>query len=92
MPKMAEQPEPGYVNWILHQSSRVGEVGVEPPPEPPVKVLRAVEIRDRDDHYLELHVDSRDREHDRDLSVGVHRSSGVSSHFSNQVFVHSTEP
>ena len=38
----------------------VGEVGVEPPPEPPVELLRAVDIRDRDDDYLELHVDSRD--------------------------------
>src|SRR5712692_7761245 len=38
----------------------VGEVGVEPPPEPPIELLRAVDIRDRDDDDLELHVDSRD--------------------------------
>jgi len=35
-------------------------VGVEPPPEPPVELLRAVDIRDRDDDYFELHVNSRD--------------------------------
>ena len=31
------------------------EIGVESPPEPPVELLRAVDIRDRDDHDLELH-------------------------------------
>ena len=36
------------------------EVGVEPPPEPPVELLRAVDIRDGDDDDLELHVDFRD--------------------------------
>src|SRR6266478_2742370 len=35
-------------------------VGVEPPPEPPVELLRAVYIRDGDDDYLELHGDPRD--------------------------------
>src|SRR5258705_5716547 len=35
-------------------------VGVESPPEPPVELLRAVDIRDGDDDYLELRVDSRD--------------------------------
>src|SRR5271155_3922190 len=34
-------------------------VGVEPPPEPRVKLLRAVDIRDGDDDDLELGVDSR---------------------------------
>src|SRR5882672_1231647 len=34
-------------------------VGVESPPEPPVELLRAVDIRDWDDDYLELHVHSR---------------------------------
>ena len=33
-----------------------GEVGVEPPSEPPVELLRAVDIRDGDDDHLELHV------------------------------------
>ena len=37
-----------------------GEVGVEPPPEPPVELLRAVDIRDGDDDHLELHVDVLD--------------------------------
>src|SRR6202011_1881455 len=33
-------------------------VGVEPPPEPPVELLGAVDIRYRDDDYLELHGNS----------------------------------
>ena len=36
-----------------------GEIGVEPPPEPSVELLRAVDIRDGDDDQLELHVDFR---------------------------------
>src|SRR5580704_18602878 len=35
-------------------------VGVEPPPEPPVELLRAVDIRDGDDDHLELCFDSCD--------------------------------
>src|SRR4029077_9506923 len=37
-----------------------GEVGVEPPPEARVELLRAVDIRDGDDDHLELHVASPD--------------------------------
>ena len=37
-----------------------GEVGVEPPPETPVELLGALDIRDRDDDDLELHVDLPD--------------------------------
>ena len=33
------------------------EVGVEPPPELPVELLRAVDVRDRDDDHLQLHID-----------------------------------
>ena len=33
-------------------------VGVEPPPEPPVELLRAVDIRDGKDDHLELRLDS----------------------------------
>jgi hypothetical protein len=33
-------------------------VGVEPPPEAPVELLRAVDIRDGDDDHLELRLDS----------------------------------
>jgi hypothetical protein len=33
-------------------------VGIEPPPEPPIELLRTVDIRDRDDDDFELHVDS----------------------------------
>src|SRR5207253_7537996 len=35
-----------------------GEIGVEPPPEPGVELFRAVDIRNRDDDHLKLHVDS----------------------------------
>src|SRR6266436_4045544 len=35
-------------------------VGVEPPPEPPVELLRAVDIRDGDDDHLEFRLDSCD--------------------------------
>ena len=37
-----------------------GEVGVEPPSETTVKFLRAVDIRDRNDDHLQLHVDAGD--------------------------------
>jgi hypothetical protein len=33
------------------------EVRVEPPPEAPVELLRAIDIRDGDDDHLELQVD-----------------------------------
>ena len=36
-----------------------GEVGVEPPPEARIELLRAVEVRDRNDDRLELQVDLR---------------------------------
>src|SRR3954462_14712968 len=35
----------------------VAEVGVEPPAETPIELLRAVDIRDRDGDHLELQVD-----------------------------------
>src|SRR5580693_2917968 len=34
-------------------------VGIEPPPEPPVELLRTVDIRNRDDDDFELHVEWR---------------------------------
>src|SRR5579871_2261456 len=37
-----------------------GAVNVEPPSDPTVKLLRALDIRNGDDHYFELHVYSRD--------------------------------
>ena len=45
----------------LHDSEAVieTEVGVEPPPEVPVELLRAVDIRNGDDEHLEFHVNSR---------------------------------
>src|SRR5438034_9094609 len=36
-----------------------GEIGVESPPESCVELFRAIDIRDRDDDHLKLHVDSR---------------------------------
>src|SRR3954452_18985044 len=37
----------------------VVEIGVKPPPDLPVELLRAVYIRDGDDDHFELHVNSR---------------------------------
>ena len=53
---------PGAARCELDDPEAVveAEVGVEPPPEPPVELLRAVDIRDGDDDRLELHIDSRD--------------------------------
>ena len=50
-------PEPGGVNWMYAEVVAVGEVGVEPPTEAAVESLGAVDIRNRDDDDLELHVD-----------------------------------
>jgi hypothetical protein len=36
------------------------EVGVQPPPEPPIEFLHAVDIRNGDDDHFELHIDFRD--------------------------------
>ena len=47
-------------------------VGVEPPPELRVELLRAVDIRDGDDDDLELHVDWRDAGVDTADCVGAH--------------------
>jgi hypothetical protein len=37
-----------------------GEIGVEPPPELPEELLRAIDIRDGDDDRLKLQVESRE--------------------------------
>jgi hypothetical protein len=60
LPKWTEQQEPGGVK--LDQAEIVaGEaVEVEPPSDPLVELLRAVDIRNGDDDDLELHVNSRD--------------------------------
>ena len=55
-------------NWIEHAGARRrelddpeavvdGDVGVEPPAEARVELLRAIDVGDRDDDDLELHVD-----------------------------------
>src|ERR1700722_5449558 len=48
------------------------EVGVEPPPELGVELLRAVNIRDGDDDDLELHVGWRDAGVDATDCIGAH--------------------
>src|SRR6202451_2754352 len=49
---------PGTGRRELHNAEAVikGEVGIEPPPEFGVELLRAVNVRDRNDDHLELHV------------------------------------
>src|SRR4029077_7520611 len=49
----------------------VVEVGVEPPPEPPVKLLRAVDIRHRENDNFELHVDLRNVRPTRGCSLAL---------------------
>ena len=49
-----------YSKFHTRKSSPLSIVGVEPPPEPPVELLRAVDIRDGDDDHLELRLDSCD--------------------------------
>src|SRR4029077_3826497 len=53
---------PGARRRELDQAETLGggAVEVEPPSDPLVKPLRAVDIRNRDDDDLELHVNSRD--------------------------------
>ena len=56
VPNWTEHPEPGGVNWTTRKPLSNGEVGVEPPAEAAVELLRPVDVRDRDDDDLELHV------------------------------------
>ena len=72
---MTEQPEPGGVNWTTRQFVTGGEVRVEPPAEIAVKALGAIDVRDRDDDDLELHVD-RPRSRALDCSIAAHLSTG----------------
>jgi len=48
---------PGTRRRELHHP---GRRDVQPPPEPPVKLFRAVDVRNGDDDHLQLHVDFRD--------------------------------
>jgi hypothetical protein len=54
-----------------------GDVGVEPPPDAPVELLRSVDVRDGDDDNLELHVDVLARDPTRVVAAadirGTHR-------------------
>ena len=60
LPKMTEHPEARRRELDHAEVATVVIVGVEPPPEPPIELLRAVGIRDGDDDHLELRVDSCD--------------------------------
>src|SRR5208282_236722 len=53
-----------------------GAVEVEPPSDPLVKLLRAVDIRNGDDEDLELHVNSRDAR----VSCGVVTTDFIGAH------------
>jgi hypothetical protein len=55
VPNWTEHPEPGG-ELNNTETAIKGEVGVESPPEFGVEPLRTVNVRDRDDHYLELYV------------------------------------
>jgi hypothetical protein len=52
VPNWTEHPEPCGVNWTMP-----GGVTSSLHPETPVELLRAVDIRDREDDHLDLHVD-----------------------------------
>ena len=53
-------PGPGRRKLDDPEAIIEAKVGVEPPTEPRVELLRAVDIRDGDDDHFELHVDPRD--------------------------------
>ena len=61
----------------LHDPKRVtdGEVGVEPPAQAAVEALGAIDVRNRDDDDLELHVDLP-RCRGFDCSFAAHLSHG----------------
>jgi hypothetical protein len=60
MPNWTEQPEPGGRELYDPEAIIEREVGVQPPPEATIELLRAVDICDRDDDHLKLHIDSCD--------------------------------
>ena len=57
LPKMTEHLEPGGVELDHAEVVAGGEVGVEPPTQAAVKALGAIDVRNRDDHDFEPHVD-----------------------------------
>jgi hypothetical protein len=61
---MTDAPEPGGVNWITRKLSQLA-----------VKLLGPIDIRDRDDDNLKLHVD---RPRIRDVGRGF---VGLDTHF-----------
>ena len=54
LPKMMEHGEPGGVSCTARQSSPVGEIGVQPPPQALVEALGAIDVGHRNDDDLEL--------------------------------------
>ena len=67
LPKMDRAPGAGRRELDHVPIVTGGEVGVEPPTEVAVEALGAIDVRDRDDDDLELHVD---RPRSRGLSCG----------------------
>jgi hypothetical protein len=53
-------PRAGWCELDDPEAVIEGEVSVEPPPQIPVELLRAVDVRDRDDDHLELLVHDAD--------------------------------
>ena len=66
--KMMGRPEPGGVNWIISVVVPAREVEVDCPAQIAIEALGTVDVRDRDDDDVELHVDGA-------------RDGGFSRHF-----------
>jgi hypothetical protein len=71
VPNWIEHPEPGGVNWTTRTPLSKGKIRIEPPSETPIKRLRALDIRNRDDDDLELEVDPP-RSRGLDCSFAAH--------------------
>ena len=70
LPKTTEHPEPGGVNWITRKSSPAAKSASSLQPKPAVKALGAIDVRNRDDHDFEPHVDClRSRRLDRSFAA-----------------------
>src|SRR3954454_5307855 len=57
LPKITEHSEPGGVNWTTRQSSLAAKSASSLQPKAVVKVLGAIDVCNRDDDDLKLHVD-----------------------------------
>jgi hypothetical protein len=59
LPKWIEQGEPGGVSCKQPQGIADDEVGIDPPAQADVKILGAIDIRNRNDDRLQLVSDCR---------------------------------